>query len=219
MSIMDFESLFIKKITVDNNFSYKSLYNDDRGAVFKDEYKSLIREAMSKGIITVEKFLIAEDVQDELYQINEDSKGLRYTLVELLKDYHSESNFVISPLIYLLKKLDPNFSLAIKEEKLEVVSDVISIEIRPRIDGRNATPRVFFPKERVAIAVTNDNIENLGDILAVEDVSVCIIGTDDRSNVIYAYKVNRTSKYFEVAEGYKQNVVADLFSKVREKEI
>lgn len=53
-----------------------------------------------------------------------------------------------------MKKLDPNFSLAIKEEKLKVVSDVISIEIRPRIDGMNATPRVFFPKEKVAIAVT-----------------------------------------------------------------
>ncbi|MGO4694427.1 hypothetical protein AB4Z50_09105 [Paenibacillus sp. 2TAB26] len=216
---MDFEGLFIKKITVENNFSYKSLYNDDRGAVYKDEYKSLIREAMTKGIITVEKFLIAEDVQDELYQISEDSKGLKYTLVELLKDYHSESNFVISPLIYLLKKLDPNFSLAIKEEKLEVVSDVISIEIRPRIDGMNATPRIYFPKEKVAIAVTNDNIENLGDILAVEGVSVYIIGTDDRSNVIYAFKVNRASKYFEVAKGYKQSVVTELFSKVRDIEI
>lgn len=216
---MNFESLFIKRITVDNNFNYKSLYNDDRGAVYKDEYKSLIREAISKSVITVEKFLIAEDVQDELYQISQDSKGLKYTLVELLKDYHSESNFVISPLIYLLKELDSNFSLAINEEKLEVVSDVINVEIRPRIDGMNATPRIFFPKEKVAIAVTNDNIENIGDILAVKDVKVYIIGTDDRSNKIYAYKVNRTSQYFEVAEGYKQNVVTDLFSKVRENEI
>lgn len=36
---------------------------------------SLIREVMTKGIITVDKFLIAEDVQDELYQISEDSKA------------------------------------------------------------------------------------------------------------------------------------------------
>jgi len=216
---MDLESLFIKRITMDDNFNFKSLYNDDRGAVHKDAYKSLISEAISKGVITVEKFLIAEEVQDELYQISEDSKGLKYTLVELLKDYHSESNFVISPLIYLLKKLDPNFSLSISEEKLEVVSDVINIEIRPRIDGRNAAPRIYFPKEKVAIAVTNDSIENLGDILAVKDVNVYIIGTDDRSNIIYAYKVNRTNKYFEVAEGYLHRVVAELFSKVRDKEL
>jgi hypothetical protein len=219
MSIMDFESLFIKKITVDNNFSYKSLYNDDRGAVHKDGYKSLIREAISKGIITVEKFLIAENVRDELYQINEDSKGLQYTLVECLKDYHNESDYVIAPLIYLLKKLDPNFSLVINEGKLEIVSDVINVVISPRIDGKNATPRLFFPKENIAVAVTNDNIVNLGDILAVKDIKVYVLGTDDRSNIIYAYKVNRTSGFFEVMEGYKERAISELFNKVREKEI
>lgn len=31
--------------------------------------------------------------------------------------------------------------------------------------------------------------------------------------------MTRTSKYFEVAEGYKHRVVTELFSKVRKKEI
>ncbi|MBP1906304.1 hypothetical protein J2Z32_002953 [Paenibacillus turicensis] len=215
---MDIEKLFIKGIKIDDRFSYKSLYNDDRGAVHKDSYKFLLSEAISKGIITVEKYLIAEDVREELFHINESSKGLQYTLVQCLKAYHNESDYIIAPLIYLLKRLDPDFTV-VTNEKLEIRSDVIDAEISPRIDGKNATPRLFFPKENIAIAVTNDDIENLGDILAVKDAKVYILGTDDRSNIIYAYKVNRASEFFEVAEGYKERAIMKLLNKVRENEI
>lgn len=103
MNKLSIENLFIKKVTDDEGFNYKVLYNDSRGAVYKDEYKSLIKEAIKKKIITVERFIVAENVQDELYQICE-TKGIQYTLVECLKDYHNESDHVIAPLIYLLKK-------------------------------------------------------------------------------------------------------------------
>lgn len=54
--------------------------------------------------------------------------------------------------------------------------------------------------KKLVITSTNDNVENLVDILAVKDVEVYIIGADDRSNVIYGYKVNRSDKFFEVAK-------------------
>ncbi|MDQ0224417.1 hypothetical protein ACFPRB_17285 [Metabacillus niabensis] len=57
------------------------------------------------------------------------------------------------------------------------------------------------------------------DILAVKDVEVYIIGADDRSNVIYGYKVNRIDKFFEVAKGYIDSLIPDLFNKVRKYEI
>lgn len=218
MRKLDIENLFIKKVTVDDDFNYKVLYNDSRGAVFKDEYKALIREAISKKVITVEKFIIAENIRDELYQIS-DTKGFGYTLIERLKNYHNESDYLISPFIYILKKLDPNFTLSVTEGKLKIVSNLVEVEIRSRIDGKNAEPRIFFPKEKIAITSINDNVENLGDILAVKGVEVYIIGTDDRSNVIYAYKVNRDDRYFDVAEGYKDNVRAELFNKLKKYDI
>ncbi|RST61215.1 hypothetical protein D5F11_003985 [Siminovitchia terrae] len=215
---MNIENLFINQVTVDDEFNYKVLYNDSRGAGFKDEYKALIREAISKKVIIVEKFIIAENIQDELYEIS-DTKGFEHTLIECLKNYHNEPDYLISPFIYILKKLDPNYTLGVTEDKLKIVSNLVKAEIRPRIDGKNAEPRLFFPNEKVAISSTNDNVENLGDILSVKDIIVYIIGTNDRSNTIYAYKVSRSDKFFEVARDYLDSIRPDLFNKVRKFEI
>ncbi|MEH6858439.1 hypothetical protein V7037_28110 [Priestia megaterium] len=211
---MNIEDLFIKKISTDENFDYKNLYNDSRGAVHKDEYKSLIRQAIEKRVITVDTFIVAENVQEELYTISE-IKGFEYNLINCLKNYHNEADSRVAPLIYLLKKLDPSLTLNDTEGKLQIISDLFEAELCPRIDGKNAEPRIFFPKEKVAITSTNDDIENLGDILAVKDVKVYALGTDDRSNVIYAYKVSRDDSFFNVAEGYKENLRSNLFDNIR----
>jgi hypothetical protein len=215
---LDFENLFINKVKLDDDFNYKVLYNDSRGAVFKEEYKALIREAISKNLITVEKFIIAENVQDDLYKIS-DTKGFEYTLLECLKNYHNESDYIIAPFIYILKKLDPDFTLSGKDGKLKIVSNLFKVDLCPRIDGKNAEPRLYFPKENIAITSTNDNIENLGDILGVTGIDVYITGTDARSNVIYAYKLSRTERYFDVAKGYIDSLRLDLINKVKKYEI
>jgi len=36
---MDIEKLAIKKMPVDDNFDYHTLYSDSRGAMFKEDYK------------------------------------------------------------------------------------------------------------------------------------------------------------------------------------
>jgi hypothetical protein len=190
------------------------LYNDSRGAVFKDAYKALIREAIAKKVITVEKFIIAENIQEELYQISE-TRGFEYTLIECLKNYQNESDNLIAPLIYILKKLDPDFKLSDKEGQLKIVSNLVEVELCPRIDGKNAEPRIYFPKEKIAITSANDNVENLVDILAVKAVQVYIIGTDDRSNVIHAYKISRDDSYFDVAEGFADNVRSELYNEIK----
>ncbi|MGG3802523.1 hypothetical protein [Metabacillus fastidiosus] len=215
---MNIENLFVKQVAIEEDFDYKVLYNDDRGAGFKDENKALIREAISKGVITVEKFILAENIQEELYQISE-TRGSDYTLVECLKNYHNESDYRIAPFIYLLKKLDPDYTISNNEGKLKVVSNLWEVDICPRIDGANAEPRIFFPKEQIAISSTNDNVENLVDVLAVKGVRVYIIGTEDFSNIIYVYKVSRNKKFFDVAENYKENVSLELFSRARKYEI
>lgn len=211
---MAIEKLAIKQVPVDDTFDYHTLYSDSRGAVFKEDYKHLISEAISEHAIIIEKFVIAENVADELDEIL-DTKGLEGMLLRLLKNHHSERNHISAPLIYILKKLDPAFTCSIESGKLEIVSNLFEVEIRPRIDEINAEPRLFFTKEKTAITSTNDDIETLGDILAVKNVRVYAVGTDDYSNNVYAYKINRTDRYFKVADSFKDEVRGEMGKRIR----
>lgn len=204
---MDIEKLAIRKVSIDDDCDYHALYSDSRGAIFKEDYKHLIREAISRNAITIEKFVIAENVGDELDQII-DTKGVEKILVNRLKNHHREPDYVSASIIYLLKKLDPDFTCSTKGEKLGIVSDQFEVEVRPRIDEADAEPRLFFAKEEIAITSTNDDIETLGDVLAVKDIKVYAVGTDDNCNNIYVYKINRTDDYFKVADGFKDEVRA-----------
>lgn len=215
---MNIETLFLRKTELDGNFSYKDLYNDDLGAVHKESSRTLLYQGIAKNVISVEKFIVAEDVREELYQITEDTTGLKYTLIECLKEYHNESPFVIAPFIYLMKRIDANYSLSNRDGKFEVESK-IDIKVCPRVDGANATPRLFLPEYNTAFASMNDNIENLMDILTVKGLTVYVIGTHDRSKTIIAYKVSRTDEYFEVAHRYKQQEMDELFRKKRNFEV
>ncbi|OIJ14266.1 hypothetical protein BKP37_08805 [Anaerobacillus alkalilacustris] len=210
---MNIEDVFIKKVELDDDFSYKDLYNDDRGASFKEQNKTLISKAILKKLITVEKFVLAENVQDELSEITE-VKGIERSFIQRLKNYHSEPDYIIAPLIYLLKRLDPDFTLSYKGNTFKIISNLLEVDLCPRIDGKNAEPRIYFHEEKIAITSSNDNVENLADIIAVKGVKVFIISTDDLSNVIYAYKVNRNDRYFEIAEKYKDIVRAELFDEI-----
>lgn len=209
-NMLNIENFFVENITLGENFDYKALYNDSRGACYKEEYKSLIRGAIRNKAITVEKFLIAENVQEQLYKIGE-TKGHEYTLIKNLKDYHNEPDYIVAPLVYLLKELDPQFKINTNDGKPEIESNIFDLEIRPRIDGQNATPRMFFSEENVVITLMNDNVENLGDILAVKDVKVYVLGTDNFSNTIYAYKIKREDRFFEMTKGFKDHVTDELF--------
>lgn len=151
---------------------------------------------------------------EELDQICE-AKGLDRNLLNRLKNYHNESEYLIAPLIYILRKIYPGFRLSNHEGILNVISDSVKIELCPRINGRNAEPRIFLPNEKKAITSANDNVENLVDILSVRDVTVYVIVTDDLSNIIYAYKVNRDHKFFAIAESYKEHLRLELGNRIQ----
>jgi len=100
---LNIEKLAIKKEPVDTNFDYSTLYNDSRGAMFKEDYKDFISESISVNAITVEKFVIAENVENELDQII-DAKGYEEKLLRRLKNHHHEPDHTTAPIIYILKK-------------------------------------------------------------------------------------------------------------------
>ncbi|MFA1710243.1 hypothetical protein ACDX66_00835 [Peribacillus frigoritolerans] len=202
---MNLEKLFETDEGIQKRFDYKNLYNDSRGSVFKDECKAILKEAVQKGIITVQKFIVAKDVQEELRDFLEKIDKSHKILVTRLKNYPMESDAIVTPFIYILKKMDPNYEAVITDKsKLEIKSNYVT-QISPRIDEKNATPRLFFPNEKVAISSINDKVENLVEILAVRDVSVYIVGWDEKIKNIVAYKVIRSEPFFKVAEN-KDNI-------------
>ena len=216
--MVNIEEQFLSEILLSDDFNYKDLYNDGaRGAIFKDQYKSLIKQAIEKKVIVVKKFIVAENVQEELYKIVEEKGSLKTTLVNYLKDYASESDFLIAPFILLLRKLDPKFTVVIDEsESRLLIKSKYEIRIRQRIDGANATPRIYLPNEKVSFSSSNDSVENLGDILSVKDTDVYVIDSEERSNRIVAYKILRNNKFFEVANsGFRTKVVSELFRDVK----
>lgn len=59
----------------------------------------------------------------------------------------------------LIKEVRSEIYTGHNEERLKIISTSVDIEIRPRIDGKNAEPRIYFQKERIAITSPNDNAE------------------------------------------------------------
>lgn len=207
------EKIAIERVTLDEDFSFEELYNDNRGGVFKNELKYLISEGISKGLITIEKFVIDDIIQEELLEIM-GQKGHERNLLNRLKDYHNEPEELAPSIVYILKRLDPNFALTKHEDKLKIVSDLYEVEICPRIDGRNAEPRLFLTKEKVAIISTNEDITSLADILAAKDITVYAIDVDSWENVMYAYKISRDDRYFDSAADYMKNVQPEQVAKL-----
>ncbi|WP_428909795.1 hypothetical protein [Niallia sp. Krafla_26] len=81
---MNVNDLFTKNGKALEHADYIHLFNDNRGARFKEEYKYLISEAINKRHMTVEKYNVAENVQETLDQICE-TKGLESRLMKRLK--------------------------------------------------------------------------------------------------------------------------------------
>lgn len=124
--------------------------------------------------------------------------------------YNNEQYSVSSSIIFLLKLLDPVFTIDHKDGCLKINSEVFDVSIRPRIDDKNAEPRLFFTQENIAIISTNENITNLTDVLAVKGVTVYAIEYDFLSNNICAYKINRKDCYFELAMNYRKELERNL---------
>lgn len=96
--------------------------------------------------------------------------------------------------------------MKLRTKKIKVKSNFFEVEINSRIDGKNAEARLFFPQEKIVFTSVNDDIETLGNILAVRDTEVYIIGTDDRYNNIYAYEIIRSEAFLQVAQDYDKKI-------------
>lgn len=212
---MDIEKLASKKMKLKNTFDFHELFSIGKEVMFKEEYKQLMSEAITSKVITIDKLILAENVAGELDSIIH-TKDDAQLLLNWLKSDQDEFDYITAPIIYLLKKLDPKFKCKRHEEDRTFISDVIQLKVRPIIDKTNAVPRLFFPKHKIAVTSTNDDIASLVDILSVKNIiQVYVVGTDDYCEDVIVYKINRIARYFEVVEGFKDELYEKYGSDIR----
>lgn len=202
---MDLGKIIKKELCLNADFNYKTLYNDERGGVHKDNYKALLRHCISEGIITVKKYLVMENVNQDIFYdiVDKNSEGF-YQLKEILKDYHQESYHIIAPFIYLLELLEPDYR--INQNRKEYDEPLLdfpnNVQVGYRFDGTNAFTRLYLQDSKMTINSTNDGIDNLMDTLEVDGIEVYILDVEEKlhrnQNIVF-YKLTKNDKF----NGYK----------------
>ncbi|WP_425446659.1 hypothetical protein [Dethiothermospora halolimnae] len=198
---MDIEEVVLRELPLGEGFNYKTLYNDDRGAVHKEEYKGLLYSCLKEKVIEVKKYLVEEKVASMVfYDIADRSGKEEHQLKEKLKEYHQESYYNVAPFIYLLEKIEPNYKLSSKREEykdpmLEYPDNII---IGHKFEGTNAFTRLFLKDSKIAINSFNDNIENLMDTLELDGISVYVLDVEKfghREQDIVLYKLTKRKEF------------------------
>lgn len=213
---MGIEKILKNEVKIEDNFDYHKLYNDSRGAVHKDDYKSLIRWCIKEKIIDVKKYLVEEKIHpDKFYDIADKKEEGYYRLKEALKDYHQESYYDVAPFIYLLELIEPNYRINNNRKEYEepVLEFPNNILAGHRFKGTNAFSRLFFEDSKVSINSYNDSIENLVDTLVIDDITVYILVVEailhSEQNIVI-YKLTKNQLFNELKDKAEHRFLEEL---------
>lgn len=213
---MGIEKILKNELKIEDNFDYHKLYNDSRGAVHKDDYKSLIRWCIKEKIIDVKKYLVEEKIHpDKFYDIADKKGEGYYRLKEALKDYHQESYYDVAPFIYLLELIEPNYRINNNRKEYEepVLEFPNNIMVGHRFKGTNAFSRLHCEDSKVSINSYNDSIENLVDTLVIDDITVYILVVEDilhsEQNIVI-YKLTKNELFNELKDKAEHRFLEEL---------
>ena len=206
MKILNIKKVLKKELQLEENFDYRKLYNDSRGAVHKDEYKALLKWCIKEEVIKISKYLVQESVHpDILYDIADRKGDGYYQLKEKLKNYHQENYYNVAPFIYLLEMTEPNYRLNNHRKEYEepILEFPNNIKVGHRFNGTNAFSKLYFEDSKTAINSSNDNVENLVDTLEIDGITVYVVDVEDilrREQKIVVYKLQKS----EIFNGLKK---------------
>lgn len=218
---MNIETVFKKELQFEDNFDYRKLYNDNRGAVHKDDYKALLRWCIKENVIQINKYLIQENVHPNIfYEIADTNGDGYYQLKEGLKDYHQESYYNIAPFIYFLGMLEPNYRLNKDRKEYEepILEFPQNIRVGHKFKGTNAFSRLYFEDSKIVVNSSNDDVENLMDTLEIDGITVYVLDVEDmlRSEQrIVVYRLDKGENFNELKKKAEHRFLDQLnaFSK------
>lgn len=182
---------------IQESLEIKELYNESKACAYR-EYPILLKKLLREHYIKVHKYVIDTNVQEQIFDISE-VKGQEYRKLHSLKMNPTESVFYAAQFIYILKKIDPNYEFIYEERTAVKISDDV-IKVRPRLDNKNAEPRLYFQNAKVVMTSNHEDITNLLEILLVKDTTVFVIGMDESSKDLIAYEIVRTDAFYEKCE-------------------
>ena len=179
---MDINKIIKRELPLGEDFNYRVLYNDSRGAVHKEDYERLLYHCLKTGIIEVEKYLVEEKISVEVFSDIADEKGKeRHLFKEKLKGYYQERDHKIVPFIYLLRKIGPSYELNMERTEYAdpILNFPVNIKVGHKFEETNAFSRLFCVDTKIAINSTNDDIETLISTLAIDEL------TGDRQRAVH----------------------------------
>ena len=209
-------NIFAMPIELQADFSYKDLYNNDRGAVFKDDYKSLLYYSIENEIIKVEKFIIAQNVdKDDLWQIIDSSDRLLFNLKSKMRNYHQEKDHILAPLIYILQKLEPDYKMNANRKEFEepIFEYPNNIEIGFTFKSTNAFSRIYITDKKIALNSSNDDVENLVDTICIDGIDLYVIDTENdlsKNRDIVAYKLTKNQNFNSLRNKIHEKFQAEI---------
>ncbi|MDS0527720.1 hypothetical protein NNC19_18685 [Clostridium sp. SHJSY1] len=213
---MSIERIVKDELNLENDFDYQKLYNDNRGAIHKDDYKALLKYCIEEKIIDVKKYLIEENIKaDVLHDIVDRSGEGQHRLKEALKEYHQESYYLIAPFIYLLEMIEPKYKLnedrnKYKDSVLEFPKNIL---VGHKFEKSNAFIKLYFKDRKIAINSSNDNIDNLIDTLEIDELTVYVLDIEkilNREQNIVIYKLTKKGNFNELKEKAEHRFLEEL---------
>lgn len=213
---MSIEKIIKSELQIEDNFDYHKLYNDSRGAVHKDDYKSLLNWCIKEKVIDIKKYLIEENIDPDVFYDIVDRKGKgNYRLREALKDYHQESYYNVAPFIYLLELIEPNYRINNNRKEYEepVLEFPNDIAVGHRFKGTNAFSRLYFQDRKIAINSFNDNVENLVDTLEIDGITLYVLVVEEilrREQNIVLYKLTKNEMFNELKDKAEHRFLEEI---------
>lgn len=213
---MDINELFSKEIELEADFNYEKLFSGTKASAYDRRLRSLLKNSIDNKFIQIKKYLVAEDALEELFQIEDWKVKSHKRIKAILKDWHSESDYTLSPIIYILEKLEPNF--LVEPDKKTGIYNIKSkknILCGHRFTNVDAFARVYLPNEKIIINLSTDSLHNLIDSLLLENLTVYIVDlelVDGEYKRMIAYELIADSRYYECKKKSEDSLMDGIFS-------
>lgn len=158
---------------------------------------------------------MADNISEELDELEEWKEMSHKKIKAILKDWHSESDYSLIPILYILEKLEPQFTVeSDAETKIYSIQSNKKIEIGYRFHSQDAFARIFLSEQNMIINLTSDSLQNLINSLMIDGTKVYLLDLEWVNGTIYkmvAYELSSSQRFKNVKIDFDDRLIAELF--------
>lgn len=159
--------------------------------------------------------MVSENLSDVLDELGEWKVMSHKKIKAILKDWHSESDYSLIPILYFLERLEPNFTVKPDEEtKVYSIQSQKKIEIGHKFPTQDAFARIYLPEQKAIVNLTSDSLSNLVNSLTIEDMRIYLLDLESKggdSDRIVAYELISSQRFKNVKNDSDDKILAELY--------